>query len=65
MSELTKPSYLNVLIVEEFDTAVGKGRNWTKGGVAFPHAAGLARADLHDAIASRPVSGYISGNRAA
>ena len=36
----TKPTYMNVLIVEEFETATGKGRNWTKVGVAFPHAEG-------------------------
>jgi hypothetical protein len=37
----SKPTYLNVLIVEEFDTAAGKGRNWTKVGVAFPHTDGI------------------------
>ncbi len=34
----TKPAYMNVLIVQEYETASGKGRNWTKVGVAFPHA---------------------------
>ena len=34
-----KPAYLNVLIVEQFETAAGKKvRSWTKVGVAFPHA---------------------------
>jgi hypothetical protein len=34
-----KTPYLNVLTVEEFDGAAGKPmRNWTKIGVAFPHA---------------------------
>ncbi len=37
----SKPTYLNVLIVEEFETAAGKGRNWTKVGVAFPHSEGI------------------------
>jgi hypothetical protein len=37
----SKPTYLNVLIVEEFKTASGKGRNWTKVGVAFPHSEGI------------------------
>jgi len=37
----SKPAYMNVLIVEEFETAAGKGRNWTKVGVAFPHADGI------------------------
>ena len=37
----SKPAYMNVLIVEEFATAAGKGRNWTKVGVAFPHADGI------------------------
>jgi hypothetical protein len=37
----SKPTYLNVLIVEEFETASGKGRNWTKVGVAFPHSEGI------------------------
>jgi hypothetical protein len=37
----SKPTYLNVLIVEEFETASGKGRNWTKVGVAFPHSDGV------------------------
>ena len=33
------PRYPNVFIVEEFETAGGKtGHNWTKVGVAFPHA---------------------------
>ena len=33
------PRYLNVFIVEEFEASAGKtGRNWTKVGVAFPHA---------------------------
>jgi hypothetical protein len=33
------PRYLNVFIVEEFETSGGKtGHNWTKVGVAFPHA---------------------------
>lgn len=37
----TKPAYLNVLIVEQFETASGRTvRNWTKVGVAFPHAEG-------------------------
>jgi len=37
----TKPAYLNVLIVEQFETAAGRTvRNWTKVGVAFPHAEG-------------------------
>jgi hypothetical protein len=36
-----KPTYLNVLIVQEFETASGKGRNWTKVGVAFPHSEGI------------------------
>jgi len=36
----TKLAYMNVLIVQEFETATGKGRNWTKVGVAFPHAEG-------------------------
>jgi hypothetical protein len=36
----TKPAYMNVLIVEEFETSTGKGRNWTKVGVAFPHTEG-------------------------
>jgi hypothetical protein len=36
----TKPAYMNVLTVEEFETSAGKGRNWTKVGVAFPHAEG-------------------------
>lgn len=36
----TKPAYMNVLIVQEYETASGKGRNWTKVGVAFPHAEG-------------------------
>ena len=36
-----KPAYLNVLIVEQFETAAGKTvRSWTKVGVAFPHADG-------------------------
>lgn len=36
-----KPAYLNVLIVEEFQTAAGRTvRNWTKVGVAFPHTEG-------------------------
>jgi hypothetical protein len=35
-----KPTYLNVLIVEEYESSGGKGRNWTKIGVAFPHADG-------------------------
>ena len=29
------------LIVEEFESASGKGRNWTKVGVAFPHSEGI------------------------
>ena len=33
-----KPTHLNVLIVEEYETSSGKARNWTKIGVAFPHA---------------------------
>jgi hypothetical protein len=34
-----KIPYLNVFTVEEFDGAAGKTvRNWTKIGVAFPHA---------------------------
>jgi hypothetical protein len=37
----SKPTYLNVLIVEEFETASGRGRNWTKVGVAFPHSEGI------------------------
>ena len=37
----TKPAYLNVLIVEQFETGTGRTvRNWTKVGVAFPHAEG-------------------------
>jgi len=36
----TKPAYMNVLIVEEYETNAGKSRNWTKIGVAFPHAEG-------------------------
>lgn len=37
----TKPVYLNVLIVEQFETGTGRTvRNWTKVGVAFPHADG-------------------------
>lgn len=37
----TKPAYLNVLIVEQFETGAGRTvRNWTKVGVAFPHAEG-------------------------
>jgi len=36
-----KPAYLNVLIVQEFQTNAGRaGRSWTKVGVAFPHADG-------------------------
>ncbi len=36
-----KPAYLNVLMVEEFQTAAGRTvRNWTKVGVAFPHTEG-------------------------
>lgn len=35
------PTFLNVLIVEEFETASGKGRSWTKVGVAFPHSEGI------------------------
>ena len=36
-----KPAYLNVLIVEQFETAAGKTlRSWTKVGVAFPHSDG-------------------------
>ena len=36
-----KPAYLNVLIVEQFETAAGKiARSCTKVGVAFPHADG-------------------------
>lgn len=36
-----KPAYLNVLIVEQFETAAGKTlRSWTKVDVAFPHADG-------------------------
>jgi hypothetical protein len=36
-----KANYLNVLTVEEFQTAEGKtARSWTKVGVAFPHAEG-------------------------
>jgi hypothetical protein len=36
-----KPAYLNVLIVEEFETSAGKtARSWTKVGVAFPHGDG-------------------------
>jgi len=37
----SKPTYLNVLIVEEFGTASGKGRNWIKVGVGFPHSDGI------------------------
>ena len=37
----SKPTYLNVLIVEEFETGAGKGHNWTKVGVAFPHSEGI------------------------
>jgi len=37
----SKPTYLNVLIVEEFETGTGKGRNWTKVGVAFPRSEGI------------------------
>ena len=37
----SKPTYLNVLMVEEFETSSGKGRNWTKVGVAFPHSDGI------------------------
>jgi hypothetical protein len=37
----SKPTYLNVLMVEEFETAGGAtARSWTKIGVAFPHADG-------------------------
>lgn len=37
----TKPAYLNVLTVEQFETGTGRTvRNWTKVGVAFPHAEG-------------------------
>jgi hypothetical protein len=37
----TKPAYLNVLIVEQFETGAGRTvRNWTKVGVAFPHTEG-------------------------
>jgi hypothetical protein len=36
-----RPAYLNVLIVDQFETASGRTvRNWTKVGVAFPHAEG-------------------------
>ena len=36
-----KPTYLNVIIVEQFETAAGKTvRSSTKVGVAFPHADG-------------------------
>jgi hypothetical protein len=36
-----KPAYLNVLIVEEFETSAGNtARSWTKVGVAFPHGDG-------------------------
>ena len=38
---ISKPAYLNVFIVEEFETASGKGRNWTKVGVAFLHSEGI------------------------
>ena len=38
---ISKPAYLNVFIVEEFETASGKGRNWTKVGVAFPRSEGI------------------------
>ncbi len=35
------PTYLNVLMVEEFTTTSGQSaRSWTKIGVAFPHADG-------------------------
>lgn len=37
----TNPAYLNVLIVEQFETAAGRTvRTWTNVGVAFPHAEG-------------------------
>lgn len=37
----TKPANLNVLIVEQFETGTGRTVcNWTKVGVAFPHAEG-------------------------
>jgi len=36
-----KPAYLNVLIVDQYETASGRtARSWTKVGVAFPHAEG-------------------------
>jgi len=36
-----KPTYLNVLSVEEFESAPGKtGKSWTRVGVAFPHTDG-------------------------
>ncbi len=38
---MNSPSYLNVFMVEEFETTGGESaRNWTKIGVAFPHAEG-------------------------
>jgi hypothetical protein len=37
----SKPTYLNVLVVEEFETSTGKARSWSKVGVAFPHADGI------------------------
>jgi hypothetical protein len=38
---MDSPSYFNVFMVEEFETGAGEtARNWTKVGVAFPHAEG-------------------------
>ena len=37
----SKPTYLNMLSVEEYESAPGKtAKSWTKLGVAFPHADG-------------------------
>ncbi len=38
---MSQPTYLNILMVEEFKTANGTpARTWTKIGAAFPHSDG-------------------------